>query len=460
MQWANWAGAISSEPQSKLLDLVFNKTAGGLGLNVVRYNIGGGSTDKSIMDRYKYKPYMMTPGYLDSPGGAYNWSRDTYQRNILYGAIARGVDVIEAAAYSPPDWMTISKDNEGSASFGVPNLDPSRYTEYASYLATVTAAFETTFGVPFQHLSIMNEAIEGWWVATPDSYQEACTMGIPAWTDLTLAVSDALKAKGLNTPLAGFDSWVQFTMWTLLVNVTVEAQNLVKQINLHTYRGVDPLAFESDNATRWRMNWVAEKMNKSKILTTSEWEPETTDVDWLRGVYAGSQISMDINVVGIHQFSWFQAVGNIAQHTPSLVNTHFTWNYVDPDNITINDMFYFYKQYTAWFLPGTFPIEVDVSCRAGLVVGYDPTNQRLILVVTNMKDKTLHFVFNFRGFKQINGKCKMASYRSSATEKYTLLAGARVRIPGKRKLAIRPLSITTFVISGVALPASTSLPTL
>ena len=460
MQWANWAGALSSAPQKQLLDLVFNKTAGGLGLNVVRYNIGGGSTDKSIMARYKYSPYMMTPGYLDSPGGVYNWSRDGYQRKILYGAIARGVNVVEAVAYSPPSWMTVSKDNEGSLARDVPNLDPSNYKQYATYLATVTAAFKTRYGVTFQALSIMNEAIEGWWVATQDSYQEGCTMGVPAWSTLTLAVSDALKAQGLTTPIAAFDSWVQYTMWTLLANVTRPAQDLVQQINLHTYRGVDPSSFPNDYSNRWTMNMVAKRLNKSKILTTSEWDPEIKEQDWMRGVYAGSQISMDINVLGVRQFSWFQAVGNIVQHTASLVNTHFTWNYVDPDNITINDMFYFYKQYTMWFVPGTFPIEVDVSCAAGLVAGYDPTNQRLILIVTNMLDKTLYFRFNFKEFKEVDGKCKMAIFRSSATEKYTQLASATVRIPGKRKLAIRPLSITTYVISGVALPASASVPTL
>lgn len=442
-----------------MLDLVFNKTAGGLGLNVVRYNIGAGTTNKADIEHFKWMTHMKTPGYLDSPGGAYNWSRDANQREILYGAIARGVDVVEAAGYSPPAWMTIDGSNEGSKTYGAPNLAPSNYDAYATYLATVTAHFETSFGVPFQHLSIMNEAIEGWWLSNDQSYQEGCNMGIPAWTYLTLAVNKALIAKGSKTRIAGFDSWVQYTMWTLLANVSAEAQAVVDQVNLHTYRGNDPTSFFFDNNTRWRMNWVAQKLNKSKVLTTSEWEPETNDEDWMRGLYAGSQISMDVNVLGVHQFTWYQAVGNTVQHTPSLINSVFTQLYADPDNITINDMFYFFKQYTAWFVPGTYPINVETSCTAGLVAGYDPTNQRIILIVTNMLDKTLHLVFKFRKFKEINGKCKMAIFRSSALERYKELASATVKIPGKRKLAIHPMSITTYVISGVGVPSTYPFPT-
>lgn len=114
-----WGGNVVGgwpEPQrSDIADKLFSTTSG-LGLNVVRYNIGGGPnpTDENCG---AMRPGGDVHGFQPAEG-VWDWAADANQRWFLQAAQDRGADVLLAFSDSPPAWMTISGCTNGAANGG------------------------------------------------------------------------------------------------------------------------------------------------------------------------------------------------------------------------------------------------------------------------------------------------------------------------------------------------------
>ena len=88
----------------------------GLGMNIVRFNIGGGddSTHHHITRTDSaMEGYAVNPVY-DEAAGTYqwewDWEKDAAQRNVLEKAIRQTDDrlIVELFSNSPPYFMTVS----------------------------------------------------------------------------------------------------------------------------------------------------------------------------------------------------------------------------------------------------------------------------------------------------------------------------------------------------------------
>ena len=118
-----WANAFGEAEQSDALaDLCFTmKTLSlegapvpGLGLNIVRYNIGASpgpeSTGPERLAHLSILPHRRIPAFANAPttsgsAPAWNWIADASQRNMLQKAVSRGADTVEFFSDSPPWWM-------------------------------------------------------------------------------------------------------------------------------------------------------------------------------------------------------------------------------------------------------------------------------------------------------------------------------------------------------------------
>ena len=116
--WANQFG--DSTQADTLADICFTtKTVGwqntllpGLGLNIVRYNVGGGGGGASIggskeqvspnMPNFKNIMGYWLDWYNNDPSSqSWDWNRDLNQRKMLFRAKARGVNLVELFSDSP-----------------------------------------------------------------------------------------------------------------------------------------------------------------------------------------------------------------------------------------------------------------------------------------------------------------------------------------------------------------------
>ncbi len=128
--WAHIIGQWKDEEKmNEVIELIFDERKG-LGLNIVRYNIGGGENPQIV-------PNTLRPGG-DVPGfqpekGKWDWEADKGQRKVLLASFEHGVTIAEAFSNSPPYWMTKSGSVTG-AEDGGNNLKDEYYAGFADYL--------------------------------------------------------------------------------------------------------------------------------------------------------------------------------------------------------------------------------------------------------------------------------------------------------------------------------------
>ncbi|GMA60198.1 hypothetical protein GCM10025859_06380 [Alicyclobacillus fastidiosus] len=106
-------GGAPNGVRNHIADLLFSQQKG-LGLNVLRYNIGGGENP----NLHFLQPRAKIPGYEPTEGN-YNWTADASQRWMLQAAKKRGANVFEAFSNSPPYWMTKSDSVTGAKGEGI-----------------------------------------------------------------------------------------------------------------------------------------------------------------------------------------------------------------------------------------------------------------------------------------------------------------------------------------------------
>src|SRR5258708_6420070 len=159
--WANIIGGWSDSQRNAVANAIFNPTTG-LGLNVVRYNIGA-DTPTNVCHN-QMRPGGNTPSYEPSAGN-YDWTKDTNQRWMIQAAQARGADLFEGQVNSAPDWMLINGCTAGGTN-GAENLSSIHYADFVSYLAAIAQHFHDTWGIPFRTLEPFNEPTANWWTST------------------------------------------------------------------------------------------------------------------------------------------------------------------------------------------------------------------------------------------------------------------------------------------------------
>jgi hypothetical protein len=103
-RWANFVGGLPKEDFDYVVDLLFDPRKG-LGMNIVRYNIGGGA---DLTFDTNLRPFGDVPGFKSGPNEPYDWTADKRQRAVLFAARDKGANVFEAFNNSPPHWMTLS----------------------------------------------------------------------------------------------------------------------------------------------------------------------------------------------------------------------------------------------------------------------------------------------------------------------------------------------------------------
>ena len=175
--WEGWgtslawfANAIGND-QKLTLDickLLFDRKDG-LGMNIVRYNIGGAKLEH----REQYRPGGAVPCHRldrDAPIDPY---ADRPQTNVLLTSRNMGVDIFEAFANSPPWYLTASQNSRGASKSFRNNLPRREVDAFAKHLVDVLEHFKQRHGLDFQSISPFNEPASPAWTLGR-SKQEGC----------------------------------------------------------------------------------------------------------------------------------------------------------------------------------------------------------------------------------------------------------------------------------------------
>lgn len=159
--WAQAVGAWSENAKGEVLDLLFDSEKG-IGLNILRYNIGGGKVT------YIQDPWRSAASLQVDPG-VFDISGDAEAISIVKGAVDRGVDTVVAFANTPPPELSVSGKVTG-ADDGSSNLPEENYEAFADYLIGASKALRQE-GIPVAYVSPVNEPQWNW---KESNGQEGC----------------------------------------------------------------------------------------------------------------------------------------------------------------------------------------------------------------------------------------------------------------------------------------------
>jgi hypothetical protein len=156
----NWP----DEKKNQLADWLFsteleNNNPKGIGLNIWRFNIGGGSAfqggNSGIDDQWRRAESFM------NLNGGYDWSQQQGQRWFLKAANQRGVNNFIGFVNSPP--VALTKNGKAFSSNGNSlNLPVENYILYANYLADLTLNLKQNDGIALNYISPVNEPQWDW----------------------------------------------------------------------------------------------------------------------------------------------------------------------------------------------------------------------------------------------------------------------------------------------------------
>jgi galactan endo-1,6-beta-galactosidase len=465
--WEGWGGSLAwwgkgvggSTYQTTYADLIFTlnnvsfngTTLPGLGLNIARYNIGGGGLPSDNINGTVENLPSSVPWYKDIDGywkdwnnssvnsTSWDWFRDSNQRNLMWAARDRGVK-FEFFANAPMWWMTSEKSSAGGA------LQSWNRRDFAKYLAKVTAYAQKNWGIKVDSLQPFNEPTAGWW-NYPKS-QEGVNLSQSVQQEILGYLKEELNAEGIgsmtitasdeNTMTQALSTYNYFKGQNVSVNGTsTNVASLIGKVNVHAYNGLNP----------WRDNTARQNL-KSSVGSKRLWMSEYGDNDG-DGITLAQTITEDLTHLKPTAWIYWQPVE--AASSWGFVNGAFD-SANDENSSTrakpgwIYNKYYVFAQFSRFLRPG---YKIIGNSDGNSIVAYDESGKKLILITVNYSN-TQKIVYDLSSLSAITGTSAAITLTNNNGAKRLFNTSASV---ASKKITINAEANTIYsiVVTGVTL---------
>ena len=248
--------------------LLFSKTDG-IGMNIYRYNIGGGSAHRG---NGEYSDFARRTESFDTADGGYDFSRDKNAVYMMRQAVRDGAQEVILFVNSPIErltkngWAHLKKHQLFRT-----NLSKKNYLPFAKYCLDVTEHFVDE-GLPIKYLSPINEPF---WIWTGG--QEGCHYSPRQAGKVMLTFARELRkrSKLSSVKLSGVENgdirWFNKSYTRNLMKYP-EVRECIDSIDLHSYFLHQPLPFFNERLgflRRYR-KWM-DKHYPDMPIKMSEW---------------------------------------------------------------------------------------------------------------------------------------------------------------------------------------------
>ncbi len=397
--WANRVGH-SQKLISDAADLFFDKDKG-LGLNIMRYNIGGGDDPSHT---HIQRTDSMMPGFLEKDGHTgeltWNYEADKRQLDVLEACCkASGKDAyVEAFSNSPPYFMTVSGCSSGHKNPNCNNLRKDCVEAFAEYLAHITDYIQREKGIKIHSLAPMNEPYSNYWYKNSPKQEGYHVSPGKSQSALLVATKKAMRKYRLDSiDLTTSDETNANRAAKAFSALTPEALSIIDRVSTHTYEkatkkigdlcrktGIDLWMTETDWSSVSGENagemgaaiWLSEKIIEDMyILKPSAW------VIWQ---IVASYISKDgylgrndmESMFDLEKGFWGCAVAEI-----------------DKEEYILTQKYYAFGQFSRYIRPGMRIILTDKRS----LCAYDEKKEELVIVAVNPKKNETQTEFFFEG---------------------------------------------------------------
>lgn len=418
--WGNVIGRWEDKNTvEEICTLLFDKEKG-LGLNILRYNLGGG---KNPPNKKNFRIGADLPCILNQDGSI-NLEADKAQLSILKQAVKCGLDTVELFLNSPPLSM-LKYPSTAGADDGLCNLKEGMEEELARFIVRSAFAIEKEVGIKISTIAPFNEPVSFWWKSTND--QEGCHFDVEEQSKLIEVLSKEMEAKGLKaTAISAPECWSTFETIYCINHYSKEALDKVKQINTHSYF--------SNEQSRKELCEIARRLNKplcmSEISCGGNASHNHSDIS--AGIELAENIGAHLNEMKASSWIYWQAVENeLMQHNHGLMHANFEGK----EEFFLTKQYYILGNYAKFIRPGMTVYDSDDQ---ELVVACDEKNKKLVMVAVNDSNRIKKLEIKGEDISKLHS-CSL--YRSTETEN---LEKVSVDLSGRYE--IMPYSVTTIVL--------------
>ncbi len=414
--WAHGVGTWDEKTVDEIVHLATDPTDG-LGLNMFRYNIGGGDQP----GHSHIRRWGDVPGFKVAADADYDWEADAAQIRVLKKLIAttKGKPIVEAFSNSPPWWMTVSGCVSGAADGGA-NLKPEFEKGFADYLADVAAHFKRAHGIAFDTLEPFNEPDVNWWKA--NGSQEGLHIPRDQIARIIRLSRAALDERGLrDTLISATDSNSIDDALKDLESFDAETLAALGQVNTHSYYGHQRVELREAAAKRGKPLWQSES---GPLYVKGD--------EYAQCLVMAGRIVLDINQLRPEVWATWQYVGG------------GPWGCLHEDietrSFRIGKMFHVLATYSRAIRPGDRFVELD---RDDVCASVSQARGEVTIVVVNQRDQPTEYVLKLSAHTELVNR--IAAVRTSRAEDAVQVTG--ITLEGQTvSLTAPPESITRIVI--------------
>lgn len=202
---ACWWSQYCSEPetQDKIVSLLYGSD--GLGLNIYRYNIGGGTDEGNCRVP---NPWRRSESFLlydrEEEKSSWDFSLDKNAVEVMKKSLATGnVDTLILFCNSPHYSQTASGQASGALIGHTCNLPKMNYRKFADYVLRVAQHF-IDCGLPVKYISPINEPQWKW--GGTDVWQEGCHYEKEELVEIYHIFAEEILARNMSVRLYGPES--------------------------------------------------------------------------------------------------------------------------------------------------------------------------------------------------------------------------------------------------------------
>ncbi len=350
--WAQIAG--DSENAEELAKLLYSEE--GLGLNIYRYNVGGGEKDNPNT-RLPGNEWRATESFLvyneETGEYEYDWTKDAAAQKMLELSLEYGcIDTVVLFANSPHYSMTVSGSAAGSYEDNTCNLKEDCADDFAKYMCDVAEYFISK-GVPVKYISPINEPQWTWgggWVG-----QEGCHYELEDIIEVGEAFAAEIKARGLDVKLSLAESGCISDDTMNYIDAIAENDEIMDVLGTYAYHSY----WTDDIAYKYAFGEYMKKNYCDIELEMSEWceLPNEHKIDEIEAaVLMAREISEDISLTGVNSWTSWVAVNDGMYDADSMIGAN-----QDCSEYIVGKRYYAMAHFTKFVPVGSKAISFDVS---------------------------------------------------------------------------------------------------
>lgn len=350
--WAQIAG--DSENAEELAKLLYSEE--GLGLNIYRYNVGGGEKDNPNT-RLPGNEWRATESFLvynETTGEyEYDWTKDAAAQKMLELSLSHGcIDTVVLFANSPHYSMTESGSAAGSYEENTCNLKEGCADDFAKYMCDVAEYFISK-GVPVKYISPINEPQWTWgggWVG-----QEGCHYELEDIIEVGEAFAAEIKARNLDVKLSLAESGCVSDDTMNYIDAISQNEAIMEVLGTYAYHSY----WTDDIAYKYAFGQYMEKNYGDIELEMSEWceLPNEHKIDEIEAaVLMAREISEDISLTGVNSWTSWVAVNDGMYNADSMIGAND-----DCSEYAIGKRYYAMAHFTKFVPVGSKTVDFNVS---------------------------------------------------------------------------------------------------